>query len=295
MSKQAKRDFQQEIVNSIIEKLEQGIKPWVRPWVDGAGCAIPTNFSTKKEYNGMNVWLLWMAAEANGYSSNYWLTYKQAQELGGQVRKGEKSTMGIFYKMHTKDEGTDAEKSYPIAKPFFAFNLDQIEGIEPDQIDAPLSAFQRNERVEAFIEAQGAEIRYGGNSAYYSPAQDFIGMPHREQFNSEGCFYGTLTHELSHRTGHSSRLNREYGRRGTDLYCIEEMVAEMSSCLLTQTFGIDGEMQHEDYIAAYLKKLREDKRHLFRAATAASKAYEYMMANYRAAVGEEGEAEENAA
>lgn len=273
------RDFQQEIVNSIIEKLEQGVKPWVRPWVDGAGVAMPTNLSTKNAYNGINVLLFWMEADAKGYSSNYWLTFKQAKELGGSVRKGEKSTTGIFYKLQTrKNKETGEEETFPIMKPFSAFNLDQIDGIELPTVEAPISMFERHERAEQFAIATGIEIRHGGNSAYYSPSTDHVQMPVREQFRSEADYYATLFHELAHATSAKSRVGRELGRRGTDGYAKEELVAEQSACFLMQHFGIVGECQHESYIASWLKALRGDKKYLFSAASLASKAYDYLAA-----------------
>lgn len=287
------RDLQQEITNQIIEKLEQGVKPWVRPWVDGAGVAMPTNLSTGKAYNGINVLLFWMEADAKGYSSNYWLTFKQAKEMGGSVRKGEKSTTGIFYKMHTrKNRETGEDENFPIMKAFNAFNLDQIDGIEVPAVEAPISEFQRHARFEHFVAATGIDLRHGGNSAYYSPSSNHVQMPEREQFNSEADYYATLAHEFVHATAHQTRVGRELGRRGTDGYAKEELLAESGAYMLMQHFGITGECQHESYIASWLKHLRNDKKYLFSAASLASKAYEYLIQfdTYEAQQGEENAA-----
>ena len=267
------KDIQQEITDKLIEALENGVKPWERPW-DQTGLAIlPTNFKTGNAYSGMNLLLLWLAADKNNYSSEMWLTFKQAKELGGQVRKGEKGTTCIFYKAFTKeDKDTGEEESFRVMRSFTVFNLDQIDGIEMPTVEhETVSMDSRCERADQFIGSAGMHIEYGFNQAAYSPAQNKIWMPALSAFHSEPDFYATLFHEMVHATAHRSRLDRD-----TSCYAFEELVAEIGAAMLMHHFGIKGDVQHESYVANWLQRLNDDKRFIFKAAAAANKAFEFL-------------------
>ncbi|WP_234498157.1 ArdC family protein [Vibrio maritimus] len=282
---QSKTDFYQEVTNQIIEALEQGIKPWSCPWEVSQASGIPSNFSTHSEYQGMNIMLLWMSAQMHRFSSSQWLTFKQAKALGGQVRKGEKGTHIFFYKTVEKtgvnEKGKEVEESYPMLKTYCVFNLDQVEGIErPVTIEAQDNHdIETLDNVEAFIAQTGASISYHGQKAYFRPSTDEIVIPERERFHHTADLYATIMHELTHWTGHWSRLNRESkGRFGSKDYAFEELVAELGAAFLMADFGITGDVQHESYIASWLEVLKNDKRYIFKAAAQASKAHQYLKA-----------------
>ncbi|KFA96686.1 ArdC family protein [Vibrio sp. ER1A] len=278
-----KKDFYQEVTNQIIEALEQGIKPWSCPWDVTQASGMPTNFMTQKEYQGMNIMLLWMSAQMNRFSSSKWLTFKQAKELGGQVRKGEKGTHIFFYKMVEKksNEGNGDEKeAYPMLKTFVVFNLDQVEGLS----DTNSETVVRDEvtlidEVEHFIRSTEAKISYCGQKAFFRPSTDEVVIPEHDRFHSTADLYATIMHELTHWTGHKTRLDRDSkGKFGSKDYAFEELIAELGAAFLMADFGIIGEVQHESYIASWLEVLKNDKRYIFKAATQASKAHQYLKA-----------------
>lgn len=280
--RKASRDIQQEITNTIIEALENGVNPWVCPWDKSTDSALPYNHKTQESYNGMNILMLWIAAKERGYSRNSWLTYKQAQELGATVRKGEKSTMGIFYKkieMKATQSKPEAEKEFfPMAKAFNVFNVEQIDGLELEAIEElEPKQFNTVENVENLIIKSGVDLRHGGTRAFYRSSSDFVQMPDRERFKSELDYYATFTHELTHWTGHKHRLDRPQANEfGSADYAYEELIAEIGSAFINAELGLVGEVQHESYIASWLKALKEDKRFIFKAASAASKAHKFI-------------------
>lgn len=282
MAKTNKTDFYQEVTNKIIDALEQGVKPWQCPWREDVVAGLPLNFSTHNKYRGMNIMLLWMSTQLNGYGSAQWLTFKQAVANGGKVRKGEKGTRIFFYKMVEKEQDGKKEE-YPMLKTYVVFNLDQIEGIEvvSDELTEEVSAEDVDtlDEVESFLHATGADIHYGGQKAYFRPSTDEIVIPDRYRFSETADLYATILHELTHWTGHKSRLNRESkGGFGSKDYAFEELVAELGSAFLMADLGIKGEVQHESYIASWLQALKSDKRYIFKAATLATKAHEYLKA-----------------
>lgn len=271
-----KTSIYSQVTSQIIEKLEQGIKPWSCPWVKSAQGGLPVNFQSKSHYNGINVLLLWMSATERGYGSQFWLTYKQAAELGGQVRRGEKGTLCTFFKLkEVQNEAGETDK-FPIINPFSVFNLDQIDGIEGETIDLP-GGFEPISSAEQFIAATGAQIREQGEAAFYQPSSDTITMPTRNRFTNASDYYATALHELTHWTGHQSRCARiKEGQVSKGDYAFEELVAELGSAFSMSELGIDGEVQHASYIDAWLKVLKTDDRMIFKAASKASKAAQYL-------------------
>jgi antirestriction protein ArdC len=194
----------QRITAAIVEKLEQGTKPWIKPW-RGLPVARPLR-ACGTPYRGMNTFWLWMVAEAAGYASPYWMTYRQSQKLGGQVRKGEKSTIAIFYKTYEKEVegggGEDDTETRRVLKAYAVFNADQCDGLpdmyHPGPLIEPVEPEGREERLDAFFSSVGADLRHHGCEAYYEPGRDRVTMPPAELFDAYDHYYATLAHELSH-------------------------------------------------------------------------------------------------
>ncbi|MGL4666823.1 MAG: ArdC family protein [Saezia sp.] len=269
------------VTNKIITALENGVKPWVCPWVKGSGGhGLPINFDTKKAYSGINVCLLWFAAAEAGFSSNQFLTYKQAQSLGAQVRKGETGTPIIYYTHWEKENDAGEKEIIPMIKSFTVFNVEQIDGLSMPEVDAIEAApiFEPLPHVETFLKDTGAIINEVGARAFYRPSTDSITMPSRARFSNHCDFYATALHELTHWTGAKHRLDRTKSSRfGSGDYAFEELIAELGAAFLMAELEVKGEMQHESYIANWLQKLKSDKRYIFKAASAASKAHQYLL------------------
>jgi antirestriction protein ArdC len=272
-----KRDLYQEVTDSIIKALEDGVanpKGWQCPWNKG-GEAV--NHTTDRAYSGINTLLLAVAMMQGGFRYNRWMTYKQGQGLGGQVRKGEKSTQVVYYNfVKKKDADDDDRKSYiPILRSWNVFNISQFDGIEYSE-PSP-SELQRFSQADAFIENCGADISFGGDRACYIPSLDKIMLPVFDNFKHSEGYYSTAFHELSHWTGHPKRLNRELsGRFGSESYAMEELIAELASAYLCNEFSIEGEIQHIDYLANWLTVLRNDKYAIFTASKHAEQAAKFL-------------------
>ncbi|EPY5324342.1 TPA: DUF1738 domain-containing protein [Klebsiella variicola subsp. variicola] len=277
----SKTDVYQTVTNSIIEALERGVKPWVCPWKrNGAMSGIPSNFSTGKAYTGMNIMLLWCSAAKHGFRDPRWLTYHQATEQGAQVRKGETGTTGIFYKTLEKENDAGELERIPMLKTFTVFNIEQTDGLNlDDEISPqPVTGFDPLPDVEALFQRTGAKINERGQQAFYQPSTDEIWLPERHLFADAANFYATGLHELVHWTGAKSRLDREKGGKfGSEGYAFEELIAELGCAFLMADLGVSGEVQHESYIASWLKSLKDDKRYIFQAASGASKAHRFLM------------------
>lgn len=270
------------ITQEIIARLEAGTKPWVQPWRGVPvsrplrACGIP--------YRGMNVFWLWMVADMCGYASPYWMTYNQAKNLGAQVRKGEKSTIAIFYKSYTKeveapDTGEKSDEARRVLKAYPVFNAEQVEGL-PDRYH-PVAALDlvepegRKAELDTFFAAIPVNLRHGGCEAFYEPTPDRVTMPPTSLFSGFDHYYATLAHELSHWTGHSSRLGRDLKNRfGTAAYAAEELVAELASAMLGAELGLPVTHldSHASYIEHWLKILRDDDRAILSAAAKAEEA-----------------------
>ena len=280
-----KTDIYQVVTDSIIEALEMGVKPWVCPWKrNGMVSGIPSNFSTGTAYSGMNIMLFWCRAAKQGFQDSRWLTYKQAQELGGQVRKGETGTTGIFYKTLEKENEAGELEFIPMLKTFTVFNVEQIDGLKMGAIDGveiepqSVTEFDPLPQVENLFQRTGANITERGQQAFFQPSTDEIWLPERHLFTDAANFYATGLHELVHWSGAKSRLNRDMkGKFGSEGYAFEELIAELGSAFLMADLGVTGEVQHENYIGSWLKALKGDKRYIFKAASAASKAHQFLM------------------
>lgn len=292
----AKRDVYQEVTNKIIEALEAAKKdskklPWIKPWKNsatGAAVSMPHNAATGRAYSGVNVLLLWCTE----FTSNGWLTYKQAKDLGGNVRKGEKGTLITFFKpLNIKEnEGTPEEKTkkIPLIKGFTVFNVEQCDFPEDAKIyeGKTIPEFDGSQ-VSDIAEKVGAKMELGGNTACFIPSADLIRMPHKQQFKSEEHFEATLAHELTHWTGSKKRLARDLaGRFGSESYAFEELVAELGAAFLCAQLGIEKEeisAGHESYIQSWIGKLKEDNRAIFGASSLARQSNEWITEKVTAA------------
>lgn len=281
--KSTKRDIYKEVTDRIIAALEEGCAPWVKPWsTEGCSTDIPINGATRRSYRGVNTMLLWLTQASIGYTSREWFTFKQVGELGGKVIRGEKATLVVFWKqIEVEDEESSepgATKTVPILKHFNVFNRDQIEGL-PDSPPPPVRNWAPIERAEAMVQASGASIAHIGSRACFMPGPDTIRMPAQGAFQNAGDYYATLLHELTHWTGHESRLARQYGKRfGDTAYAREELVAEMGSAFLCASLDLVGQLQHPEYINNWLSVLKDDKRAVFTAASHAQKAADFLHA-----------------
>ncbi|KFC07079.1 antirestriction protein [Trabulsiella guamensis ATCC 49490] len=282
---QNKTDIYQTVTDSIIKALESGVKPWKCPWKrNGLVSGIPSNYTTYEAYSGINIMLLWSSAAQQGFQDSRWMTYNQAKSIGAQVRKGERGTMAICYKTLEKERDDGEIDRIPMLRHFIVFNAQQIDGLPLDGSDVqPVqpagNIFAPLPQAEELFKRSGAKITERGQQAFFRPATDEIFLPERHLFSRAEDFYATGLHELVHWSGHKTRLNRDMtGRFGSEGYAAEELVAELGSAFLMADMGITGDVQHESYIASWLKKLRDDKRYIFQAASTASKAHRYLMA-----------------
>lgn len=276
----ARTDIYQTVTDSIIAALETGVKPWVCPWRRTPGISgLPSNYATGTAYSGMNIMLLWCSALKQGFCDSRWMTYKQAKAVDGQVRKGEQGTTAIFYTTLEKENDNGETDYIPMLKTFTVFNVEQIDGLPlNDEAVFPAETFEPLPRAEALFHSSGATIIEKGQNAFFTPLTDEIRLPERYLFIDAANFYATGLHELVHWSGAKSRLNREMkGKFGSEGYAFEELIAELGSAFLMADLGIVGAVQHESYIASWLKALRNDKRYIFKAASAASTAHRYLM------------------
>ena len=277
-----------EVTSRVIAELEAGRLPWVQPW-DGAacGCTMPHNAGTGRRYSGINILILWAAVIEGGYASQRWLTYRQAQAAGGNVRRGEKGTVVCYADRFTpkgeearaQDEDRDA-RQIAFLKRFTVFNVDQCEGLPEALTGTPELPAEVDilPQVQALIEASGADFRIGGGEAYYSPGADYVAVPPPAAFPEPINWHRTALHELGHWTGHRSRLDRnQRGGFGSADYAREELVAEMASAFTCASLSIQPTVRHADYIGSWLAVLREDEKAIFRAASAASKAADFLL------------------
>ena len=290
-----------EVTARIVSELEAGRLPWVQPWgtTGSTGPGLPRNALTARNYSGINVLILWRAVIKHGWPSQSWLTFRQAQEAGGCVRKGERGLTVVYADRFTPEaekerasrEGGDP-KAVPFLKRFTVFNVAQCEGLRSGLASdpAPLPEREIVPIAEDVIAASGVEFRVGGNRAFYAPDTDIVQVPPQPAFFEQVNYYRTCLHELIHATGHANRLGRDLANSfGSKDYAREELVAEMGSAFLCAALGIMPTVRHADYIGAWLDVLREDNRAIFRAASAATKAADWLFARHREAQAEREE------
>ena len=281
----------EEITSKIIAELEAGRLPWVQPWGSSgvrAPLGLPKNAATGRTYSGINVLILWAAVVENGFAGQSWLTFRQAVRLGGNVRRGERGTTVVYAdrfvpddeRRRAHDDGA-APRPIPFLKRFTVFNVEQCDGL-PDGIVVarpPADTSLVLPQVEELIRATGADFRIGGDKAYYDVTGDLIRVPPPQAFFEPINFSRTLTHELSHWSGAGHRLNRDLsGSFGSKIYLHEELCAEIGSAYVCAALGIVPTVRHADYLGAWLDHLRQDDRAIVRAASAASKAADYLLA-----------------
>lgn len=271
------RNLHKEITDRILEQLKAGVVPWRQPWSGQGAGGMPRNAITGRAYSGVNVVLLWSEAQDKGYKSPRWLTYKQASEAGGQVRKGEHG-VGIVFVSHFEAERDGETRRVPFLKSYVVFNVAQCDGLEAsEEARRVVNQDARDELADAFIAATGCDVRHGEARAYYRPAGDFVMMPDFESFKNAARYYGVCFHELTHWTGAKARLDRQIANRfGDEGYSAEELVAELGSAFCCAEFGFDSEGADAAYIAHWIKFLESHEKALVMASAAASKAVEFM-------------------
>lgn len=292
-----KVDLFQRVTNQIIASIEAGTRPWTRPW--NASTPQP-NLSRPlrangQPYRGINILLLWAEANAKGYASTVWLTYRQAQALGSQIRRGETGTLVVYAgqtgqttrDQNNKEQGSDQvddtqeTKGIPFLKSYVVFNQDQIDGLpDIERPDQPTDeVYTPNEIAKQFFNQSGADIRHGGDRAYYSITSDHIQLPKPEAFETPEDYIATAAHELAHWTGHPGRLHREFGKRfGDQAYAVEELVAELAAAFICADLQIctAPREDHAAYLACWLEVLKQDKKAIFAAATQAQRVVDHL-------------------
>ena len=284
-----REDIYARVTNAIIAELEKGVRPWLKPWnaEHAAGRICRPLRSTGEPYKGINVLMLWLSAETQGFSAPIWMTFNQAKAAGACVKAGSKGTLVVYAdrirKTDTGDDGEESEHDIFFMKGYTVFNVEQVQGLpehfyalaapQPDPV-------QRIAAADLFFANTGADIRHGGNQAFYAEGADFVQMPPFVAFRDAESYCATLAHELTHWTKHPARLNREFGRKkfGDEGYAREELVAEIGAAFLACDLGITPEPRddHAAYLAHWLTVLKEDKRAIFQAAAHAQKAADYL-------------------
>ena len=295
-------DLYARVTDAIVADLEAGVRPWTKPWTCN-GRSGPVSRPLRvggQPYSGVNVLLLWSEALAQGFTAPTWMTFRQAQALGAQVRRGAHGATVVYAnrirRVEDRGDGREVERSIPFLKAYTVFNVAQIDGLPAAYLGeastAP-SAERRIERAHDFFASTGARVRYGGGEAYYAPGPDHIQMPSEESFPDIVDFYATRAHESVHWTRHPTRLNRDFGRKrwGDEGYAREELVAELGAAFLCADLGLDlrPRRDHADYIGDWLKVLKNDKRLVFQAAAFAQKACDCLHGLQPDVVNDEGD------
>lgn len=285
-----RRDIYQTITDQIVRELEKGVRPWHQPWSAGhmeGRVTLPLR-QNDIPYRGVNIVNLWMAALDKGYGAPTWMTFKQAIDLGGCVRKGEKGSLTVYADTLTRTEldaatGEESPQEIHYMKGYTVFNVEQIDGLPERFYGKPaprLEPLPRIAHAERFFASTGADIRHGGGRAYYAIGSDHIQMPPFEAFRDAESYYATLAHEGTHWTRHASRLDRSFGQKrfGDGGYAMEELVAELGAAFLCAGLELTPELRadHASYLDHWLKVLKADKRAIFTAASHAQRAADYL-------------------
>ena len=272
------RNLYEEVTAKILADMEAGIMPWEKSW-DGSkrgSFGIPTNAVTGRPYRGVNVLLLWGASMRFDMNDMRFLTFKQALDAGGSVRKGEHGSKIVFYKpLAIKDKITEEDKTIPMLREFTVFHVSQTDGCKFAEIsnEAPVIPSDTAELVSAIA----VKVKHGGDRACYIPSADQVLMPYAQDFKSEDAYRATLYHEITHWTGAKHRLDRNLRNSfGSTDYAYEELVAELGGAFICAEFGLPYQTQHASYLASWIKKLQDDKRMILKASSAAQKAVDYI-------------------
>lgn len=281
-------DYAQEVAERVIKALEAGTAPWQKPWAAGTparpGEGMPFNAISGKGYRGGNAVNLMLEQQARGYADDRWLTYKQAADMGCQVRKGMKGATVQYWKFDGGREGEPrtvdkADRKPPMVFTAKVFNGDQIDGMpKAKERDMPTEAW-RHDEAERLLLNSGASIRHnGGDRAFYRPGTDSIHLPAREAFPTGDTYYATALHELGHWTGAKGRLDRDLtGSFGSESYAREELRAELSSMMAGERLGLGHDpSQHVAYVGHWIKLLKEDPKEILRAAADAEKICQHL-------------------
>jgi antirestriction protein ArdC len=282
-----KRDIYQIITDKIVHQLEQGVRPWHQPWSAGhleGRISLPLRHNGVP-YRGVNVLALWMEGLAKGYAAARWMTFKQALELGGCVRKGEHGTLTVYAdSIRRMEEGQEEPTEIKFLKGYTVFNVEQIDGLPASYYDrpsAPSGGLKTIAHAEAFFRWTGACIKHGGGEACYVLLTDTIHMPRLDTFRDAESYYATLAHECTHWTRHPMRLARTFGRKrfGDEGYAMEELVAELGSAFVCAELDLAPETRedHASYIANWPQVLKNDTRAIFMAASHAQRAADFLI------------------
>lgn len=286
-----RKDAYTRITETLIGQIEAGAGEWIMPWHRAIGqIARPKNILSGQRYRGVNRLMLWGVADHFGYSTPAWGTYRQWNEAGCQVRKGEKSAPIIVFKPRERpeEEGEEnADQTVLVARAYHVFNADQVDGYTAEPEDTPIqSVFERNAAIEQFIVNTGARIKHGGNRAFYSRSTDHIQMPARESFvgtptqPAVESYYNTVLHEAAHWTSAPHRCDRQLGKRfGDNAYAVEELIAEIAAAFLCADLGLAPipRPDHAAYLSEWLSVLKADSRAIVSAASQAEKAADYLI------------------
>ena len=278
-----KLDIAQLITDRIISELEKGATPWVKPWrtlkgMPGEG--MPFNPASGTVYRGVNHFWLGMQP----YALPHYVTFKQAQGLGGTVKADQKGTPVVYWNVHRKetigDKGESVTSAYAFIKHYYVFNIEQCEGLNLPEMPEPLqvewNSCEQADTIVSRLNLSGG-LTHAGDSAYFRPSTDAIVMPAMAAFDSRENYYATLLHESVHASGHESRLKRiTPARFGSEEYAFEELVAELGAAMLCAKCGIDGDLRHAGYIDSWLKALRNDKKFILSASAKAQQAMDYL-------------------
>ncbi|GLI94664.1 ArdC family protein [Methylocystis echinoides] len=292
----AHSDIHQSITDTIVAAIERGVDEFHLPWHRSARNILrPINVASQKPYRGVNIVSLWATADAKGYSSGIWGTFRQWRQIGAQVRKGEKAAFVVFYKelQYTTeaDDGTAETEPRLCARATPVFTAEQVDGYSPLEIEEPRTPFESIQEAEAFVAATCATIVHGGDRAFYRPSTDSIHLPESGRFigtptsTPEESYHATLLHELTHWTSHEKRCNRQLGKRfGDHAYAMEELVAELGAAFLCADLGISDapRADHAQYLGQWLTVLKADKKAIFTASSKASEAAAFLKTFQRA-------------
>ena len=290
MASSPRTDIYARVTDRIVADLEHGVRPWQKPWSapQADRLALRPLRASGEPYRGINVLLLWGAAQEGGFTRNVWMTYKQAAALGAQVRKGEHGALVVyadrFTKTETDDQGEESAREIAFMKGYTVFNVQQIDGLPARFCEPPAPRDDNHSAhliaaAEAFFARTGATVQHGGNRAFYAPGHDVIQLPPAQAFRDAESYAATKAHELVHWTAHPSRLARELGKRfGDQAYAAEELIAEMGAAFLCADLGVTPDIRddHAAYLAHWLQVLKADSRAIFTAASQAQKAADYL-------------------